>query len=150
MVGAILSVAVAPPALALASGAAFLLSELADFAVYTPLQRRRLMLAVLLSGIAGAVVDSILFLYLAFGSLDYLLGQVIGKLYASVLFAAWLYWRRRRRWSGEDITFTAVEGGSVQGFIDTHSGKPGWADDPGIPLTPGKDYTATIIPNKKD
>jgi len=109
------------------------------------------MLAVLLSGIAGAVVDSILFLYLAFGSLDYLLGQVIGKLYASVLFAAWLYWRRRRRrWSGEDITFTAVEGGSVQGFIDTHSGKPGWADGPGIPLTPGKDYTATIIPNKKD
>ena len=47
-VGAILSAWLAPPAIVLASAAAFLLSELADFAVYTPLQRRRLVLAVAL------------------------------------------------------------------------------------------------------
>ena len=47
--GALLSGAVAPPPLVYASAAAFLLSELADFAVYTPLQSRGLVLAVLAS-----------------------------------------------------------------------------------------------------
>lgn len=94
--GAVLSVAVAPPALALASGAAFLLSEFADLAVYTPLQRRRLVLAVLLSGTAGLIVDSIVFLYLAFGSLDFLLGQVIGKAWMVLLSLPAIRWLRRR------------------------------------------------------
>jgi uncharacterized PurR-regulated membrane protein YhhQ (DUF165 family) len=40
--GAALSGLVAPPALVVASAAAFLLSEFADLAVYTPLQERRL------------------------------------------------------------------------------------------------------------
>src|SRR5215470_5589989 len=63
--GTILSAAIALPALVLASATAFLVSELADFAVYTPLQRRRLVLAVFLSGIVGSAVDSIVFLYVA-------------------------------------------------------------------------------------
>lgn len=92
--GSVLSFALASPSLAAASGAAFLLSELADFAVYTPLARRRLVAAVLLSGIAGAVVDSALFLWLAFGDLSLMPGQVLGKLYASALFATWLLVRR--------------------------------------------------------
>jgi queuosine precursor transporter len=78
-VGAALSGFVAPPALVLASAAAFLLSELADFAVYTPLEKRGLILAVVASSGVGLVVDSVLFLWLAFGSLDYLAGQIIGK-----------------------------------------------------------------------
>ena len=45
--GAALSGAIAPPQLVFASTMAFLLSELADFAVYTPLQSRGLVLAVL-------------------------------------------------------------------------------------------------------
>ena len=94
--GAALSVAVAPPALAFASGAAFLLSEFADLAVYTPLQRRRLVLAVLLSGTAGLVVDSIVFLHLAFGSLDFLLGQVLGKAWMVLLSLPAIRWLRRR------------------------------------------------------
>ncbi|MGH7210346.1 MAG: VUT family protein, partial [Acetobacteraceae bacterium] len=49
LAGTALSALVAPASLVAASGAAFLLSELADFAIYTPLQRRRLMLAVLAS-----------------------------------------------------------------------------------------------------
>src|SRR5689334_9143855 len=56
LVGAILSWFVADPHVAIASAAAFLLSELADFAVYTPLQRRGLVLAVVASSCAGLVI----------------------------------------------------------------------------------------------
>lgn len=80
-IGAVLSVFVAPGALVVASAVAFLVSELADFAVYTPLQRRGLLLAVLASAFAGLVADSVAFLYLAFGSLDFLSGQVVGKVW---------------------------------------------------------------------
>ncbi len=80
--GAALSILIAPASLVLASGAAFLLSELADFGIYTPLQRRGLVVAVVASALAGLVVDSIVFLTLAFGSLDFLAGQVIGKAWA--------------------------------------------------------------------
>ena len=37
------------------------------------------MLAVFASGAVGLVVDSMVFLWLAFGSLEFLAGQVIGK-----------------------------------------------------------------------
>jgi hypothetical protein len=80
--GTVASVAVAPGSLVVASGAAFALSELADFAVYTPLQRRRLVAAVVTSSVVGLIVDSVIFLALAFGSLEFLPGQVIGKLWA--------------------------------------------------------------------
>jgi hypothetical protein len=95
-IGAPLSALVAPPALVIASATAFLLSELADFAIYAPLRSRRLWLAVLASGAAGAVVDSGAFLWLAFGSLDHLTGQVVGKLWMTVaaLPLLWL-WRQR-------------------------------------------------------
>jgi uncharacterized PurR-regulated membrane protein YhhQ (DUF165 family) len=95
--GAALSAFFAPPALVIASAVAFLLSELADMLVYTPLRERRLMLAVLTSGAAGAVVDSAVFLWLAFGSLNYMPGQVVGKLWASLLGAAVLLVLRRWR-----------------------------------------------------
>ena len=94
--GALLSALIAPQALVLASGAAFLLSELADFAVYTPLQKKRLVLAVFMSGVVGLVVDSILFLQLAFGSLDYLSGQIIGKTWMIVLALPIIWWIRQR------------------------------------------------------
>ena len=96
MAGAMLSLAVAAPALALASSVAFLLSEMADLAVYAPLRRRHRPLAVLASGAVGALVDSAIFLWLAFGSLDFIGGQVLGKVYASVAVAAFLCWRGRR------------------------------------------------------
>jgi uncharacterized PurR-regulated membrane protein YhhQ (DUF165 family) len=76
------SMLIAPASLVVASGAAFLISEAADFAVYTPLQRRRLMLAVVASACVGLVVDSVVFLWLAFDSLAFLPGQVVGKLWA--------------------------------------------------------------------
>ena len=67
--------------IAVASGAAFLLSELADLAVYTPLRERHWVAAVCASNVVGAVIDSALFLWLAFGSLDDLAGQIVGKAY---------------------------------------------------------------------
>ena len=84
LAGAALSAIVAPPALVLASTASFLLSELADMGVYTPLHERRLALAVLASGLVGAIVDSVVFLLLAFGNLAYIEGLIVGKLWASL------------------------------------------------------------------
>jgi uncharacterized PurR-regulated membrane protein YhhQ (DUF165 family) len=94
--GAGISAAIAPAALVVASTAAFLLSELADFAVYTPLARRRLVTAVVASSLVGLVIDSIVFLWLAFGSLEFLVGQVVGKSWM-VLFAIPLVAYLRRR-----------------------------------------------------
>ena len=94
--GAAISAAVAPAALVVASAFAFLLSEAADFAIYTPLARRRLVLAVVASSMAGLVVDSIVFLWLAFGSLDFLLGQIIGKAWMVLLAVPLVAWLRRR------------------------------------------------------
>ncbi|MGY9018497.1 MAG: VUT family protein [Alphaproteobacteria bacterium] len=96
LTGAFLSAFLAPPSLVLASSAAFLLSELADFAVYTPLQRRRLVLAVFASGIVGLTIDSAIFLYLAFGNLDFIAGQIVGKSWMIVLALPAIIWIRQR------------------------------------------------------
>jgi uncharacterized PurR-regulated membrane protein YhhQ (DUF165 family) len=96
LVGAILSAALAPPALVIASAAAFLLSEFADLAVYTPLVRRGLIVAVVASSVVGLVVDSVVFLWLAFGSLDFLLGQIVGKAWMVLLSIPFVAWLRRR------------------------------------------------------
>ena len=79
LIGGALSWAVAPPFLVVASVTAFLVSEFADLAVYTPLQKRGLVLAVVASSFVGVVFDSLIFLQMAFGSLDFLTGQIIGK-----------------------------------------------------------------------
>lgn len=95
--GAVLSLAVAAPSLAFASAMAFLLAELADLMVYAPLRRRRLVLAVLASGVVGAVVDSAVFLSLAFGSLALIEGQVLGKVWMTAAAALVLVIVRRHR-----------------------------------------------------
>ena len=95
-VGTLISAMLAPPAIVLASVAAFLLSELADFAVYTPLQRRRFVTAVFASSVIGLVVDSLVFLHLAFGSLDFLAGQIIGKAWMVLLALPLMHLLRRR------------------------------------------------------
>jgi queuosine precursor transporter len=91
LVGAALSVLVST-SFAVASGVAFLVSELADFAVYTPLERRGWLVAVAASNMVGLVLDSVLFLWIAFGSFEFLEGQIVGKtwttLAAVVLLAA--------------------------------------------------------------
>jgi uncharacterized PurR-regulated membrane protein YhhQ (DUF165 family) len=96
LAGAAISAGLAPPSLVIASAAAFLLSEFADFAVYTPLARRRLVAAVIASSVVGLVVDSIVFLWLAFGSLEFLIGQIIGKLWMVLLAVPFVSYLRRR------------------------------------------------------
>lgn len=96
LAGSAISASLAPPALVFASATAFLLSELADFAVYTPLARRRLVAAVVASSLCGLVVDSVVFLWLAFGTLDFLLGQVVGKAWMVLLSIPFVAWLRRR------------------------------------------------------
>ncbi|MFO1144524.1 MAG: VUT family protein [Amaricoccus sp.] len=95
--GSALSFVIAPPELALASFVAFAVSEALDQAVYTPLRHRRLVLAVIASGVVGAVADSALFLWLAFGSLDHITGQVVGKLWMVGAAAGFLWLRSQRR-----------------------------------------------------
>ena len=90
VIGAGLSAFVSPQ-FALASGVAFGLSEFADFAVYTPLRERGWLRAVAASNAVGLVVDSMLFLWLAFGSLDFLTGQIVGKAWMTLL-AIGLLW----------------------------------------------------------
>jgi queuosine precursor transporter len=95
-VGAILSGAVAPPSLVVASASAFFFSELADFLVYTPLQARHFVTAVVASSIVGLIVDSIIFLWLAFNSLEFLWGQVIGKAWMVLVSLPFIHWLRLR------------------------------------------------------
>ncbi len=96
LVGSVISAALAPPALVVASAVAFFISEFADLGVYTPLARRNLVLAVVASGLVGLVVDSIVFLWLAFGSLQFLAGQIVGKTIMVVMAIPFVAILRRR------------------------------------------------------
>jgi uncharacterized PurR-regulated membrane protein YhhQ (DUF165 family) len=85
--GALLT-AVTSPALAVASAVAFLLAELLDMAVYTPLRDRGWARAALASGLVGALVDTYAFLALAGFPItgQTVGGQLVGKaLWATAL-----------------------------------------------------------------
>lgn len=83
--GALASYLIAP-ALAVASGVAFLLAESADFAVYTPLRRKGYIRAAVASNVVGAVVDTLVFLTIAgFPVWSSLPGQLLGKLALTAL-----------------------------------------------------------------
>jgi len=84
------------PSFAVASGIAFLVSELADMGVYAPIRRHRWLLAIALSNTVGLLVDSCLFLWLAFGSLEFLAGLVVAKVYVTLIAVGVLWaWRHR-------------------------------------------------------
>jgi len=93
--GAALSFVMASPRLALASAVAFTLAELADLAVYAPLRESGRKRAAAVSNIAGAAVDSLLFLTLAgFPLWPAVAGQVGVKWAVSVLpLLAWVVGR---------------------------------------------------------
>jgi queuosine precursor transporter len=96
VVGAVLSSIYSPPSLVVASALAFLVSEFSDMAVYTPLARRGLVAAVVASSAVGLLVDSVIFLWLAFGSLEFLAGQVAGKAWMVLLSIPFVMALRRR------------------------------------------------------
>lgn len=95
--GTVLSFAIADPAIAVASGAAFLFAELLNFAIYTPLRERsslgdkRWATAVVSSNLAGAVADTAIFIGIAFGMsaiLPAMAGQLVGKAWATLIYLA--------------------------------------------------------------
>lgn len=82
--------------IAVASAIAFLLSETADLLVYTPLEEESFVGAVAASNVVGALVDSALFLWLAFGALTFFEGQVIGKLLMTIAALPVVFLARHR------------------------------------------------------
>jgi hypothetical protein len=89
--------------IAVASALAFALSELADFAVYSPLRERNWTVASIASNVVGAVIDSAIFLWLAFGSFDHITGNVVGKFYLVAAALPIIYLIRRRAVSGNTV-----------------------------------------------
>jgi hypothetical protein len=92
LVGAALSYVLAGPALAFASGVAFLVSELADWAVYSPVRGRSVPLAVLASSVVAAPIDTAGFLWLAEFPVTWpaIIGQFLVKTGMAGLVALWL------------------------------------------------------------
>lgn len=89
MLGAVLSFAVSAPAIALASGVAFLVGETLDLTIYTPLRRQGYVRAALASNLVGSVVDTVLFLWIAgFPVWGAIAGQVSGKLSVTAVVLA--------------------------------------------------------------
>ena len=93
--GALVSYLIADPFIATASAAAFLIAELVDFTIYTPLREksklgdRRWAIAVVGSNLGSAVADTVVFLGIAFGTaaiLPALVGQLVGKAWATLLY----------------------------------------------------------------
>lgn len=95
VVGAGLSLLFSPASIAIASAFAFLFAEMADLAVYARLRERSKPLAVMASQIVGAALDSALFVWLAFGSLDFSAGTTLAKIYAGAAVAMILWLRQR-------------------------------------------------------
>lgn len=87
LVGAFISYFVAAPFIALASAVAFLLSEVLDFSVYTPLRARgRIYAAVAASNTVGLLADTLVFLGIAqLLTPELFAGQVIGKVWMTLL-----------------------------------------------------------------
>ena len=106
-VGALLSWWVSSAAIAVASGGTLLISESADFGVYTPLQRRWFTWAVVASGIVAAVLDSVIFLAwsgIGFGPDAVILkGQIVGKLWIVTLVAGPIAWALRKTVPAETL-----------------------------------------------
>lgn len=96
LAGGALSLAFSPAQIAIASAVAFTVSEFADLAVYAPLRRRSRPGAVIASQIVGAAIDSALFVYLAFGSLEFSAGTTLAKVYAGLIVSVILAARVRR------------------------------------------------------
>jgi uncharacterized PurR-regulated membrane protein YhhQ (DUF165 family) len=85
VVGAALSAWLAGAHLALASGVAFLLAEGLDMAVYTRLRERGWVQAVMWSNVAGAVLDT--FVFLALAGFPVTASTVTGQLVGKVVWA---------------------------------------------------------------
>lgn len=82
LIGGIIAAVIASPVLAVASVAAFLIAETVDLLVFTGLRRRGLVIASVASSVIGLLLDSLIFVQIAFGNPAYIVGQSIGKAWA--------------------------------------------------------------------
>lgn len=79
LIGGIIAAIIASPVLAVASVVAFLIAETVDLLVFSRLRRRGLVLASVASSVIGLLLDSLIFVQIAFGNPAYIVGQSIGK-----------------------------------------------------------------------
>jgi uncharacterized PurR-regulated membrane protein YhhQ (DUF165 family) len=97
-VGAALSAVLASPALALASALAFLAAELADLLVFVRIRHLGFVVAVIVSNLVAAPIDTVVFLAVAGFpvTVHTVVGQLIGKIVWSTLvpLALWVVGRR--------------------------------------------------------
>ncbi|MEV0675923.1 VUT family protein [Actinosynnema sp. NPDC050436] len=92
-----LSAVLTTPQLAVACLVAFTASEVLDTLVYARLRRHTRFGALAVSNAVGLMVDSVLFVPLAFGGFAALPGQILGKTLATVLTLAVLHGTRVAR-----------------------------------------------------
>lgn len=93
LIGAALSYVMASPYVAAASAAAFLVSELADWLVYT-VTKRPLSQRILFSSLIGTPIDSVVFLY-GIGHLT--VSGVVAMTVSKMIGALIVWWMIRRR-----------------------------------------------------
>lgn len=86
---------VVSPSFAVASAVAFLISEGADMAVYAPLRKNRRYVAMIASNVVGSTIDSLAFLWLAFGTTQGWLNLTIIKSLCVTPFALAAFLRRK-------------------------------------------------------
>jgi uncharacterized PurR-regulated membrane protein YhhQ (DUF165 family) len=99
VMGAALGGYLVSPSLAVASTAAFMVSGFIDLLIYTAIAKKRFVRAVVFSSIVSAVIDSGIFLWFGFGSLELFPGQVLAKVWVILLaipFTMWLLKRDQR------------------------------------------------------
>lgn len=99
IMGAALASYLAPPALVIASGAAVLAAGFVDMIIYTWIARKHFVTAVVTSSMISSAVDSAVFLWLAFSSIDLVAGQTLAKVWVILTllpFTMWL-WKRDQR-----------------------------------------------------
>ena len=94
LLGGLVSVPFVGSHLLVASLLAFFVSEMADFFVYDRFRKQNKGNAVLASGVVGAALDTALFSYVAFGTLAWQPGLLLGKMYATLSVSAYLYARQ--------------------------------------------------------
>jgi uncharacterized PurR-regulated membrane protein YhhQ (DUF165 family) len=94
--GAALGGYLVSPGLAMASTVALLIAGFADLAVYTLLARKRFVSAVVVSSIISATIDSGLFLWLGFQSLELFPGQLLAKVWLILLAVPFTIWLMKR------------------------------------------------------
>jgi uncharacterized PurR-regulated membrane protein YhhQ (DUF165 family) len=92
VIGCALSFITSNPSIAIASLVAFAFSEAADALVYSPLRKTAWKTAVVASSFVGAIIDTILFIGIAFGfqalTPTVMAGQMVGKvLWVAIPFA---------------------------------------------------------------